>query len=140
MQLLLELLQHRLLYLQHIQLLHKYFHKRKPVILNKDFAEAVRTAKAGDFVYFDPPYDVVGEQSFTSYTTGGFDKKEQARLRDVFKELSRTCVCPPNFPKCVCGHRADVKIVTKKPIVAGEIELKENSRSACAKLRVAEKI
>ena len=73
---------------ENIQALHKYFHKRKPVILNKDFAEAVRTAKAGDFVYFDPPYDVVGEQSFTSYTTGGFDKKEQARLRDVFKELS----------------------------------------------------
>ncbi len=73
---------------ENIQALHKYFHKRKPVILCKDFAEAVRTAKAGDFVYFDPPYDVVGEQSFTSYTTGGFDKKEQARLRDVFKELS----------------------------------------------------
>lgn len=73
---------------ENIQALHKYFHKRKPVILNKDFAEAVKTAKAGDFVYFDPPYDVVGEQSFTSYTTGGFDKKEQARLRDVFKELS----------------------------------------------------
>ena len=59
-----------------IQALHKYFHKRKPVILSKDFADALRTAKAGDFVYIDPPYDVVGEQSFTSYTTGGFDKKE----------------------------------------------------------------
>ncbi len=71
-----------------IQELHKYFNKRKPVILSKDFAEAVKTAKAGDFVYFDPPYDVVGEQSFTSYTTGGFDKKEQERLRDVVKELT----------------------------------------------------
>jgi len=71
-----------------IQALHKYFHKRKPVILSKDFAEAVKTAKAGDFVYFDPPYDVVGEQSFTSYTTGGFDKKEQERLRDVIRELT----------------------------------------------------
>ena len=73
---------------ENIAALHKYFHKRKPVILSKDFKEAVRTAKAGDFVYFDPPYDVVGQQSFTSYTTGGFDKKEQERLRDVFKELS----------------------------------------------------
>jgi DNA adenine methylase len=71
-----------------IQALHRYFHKRKPVILNKDFADAVRTAKAGDFVYFDPPYDVVGEQSFTSYTTGGFDKKEQERLRDTIKDLT----------------------------------------------------
>ena len=68
--------------------LHKYFHRRKPIILNKDFAQAVRTAKAGDFVYFDPPYDIVGDQSFTSYTVGGFDKNEQIRLRDVIQELS----------------------------------------------------
>ena len=68
--------------------LHKYFHKRKPIILNKDFAEAVKTAKAGDLVYFDPPYDVVGEQSFTSYTAGGFGRDEQTRLRDLIKELT----------------------------------------------------
>ena len=73
---------------ENIQALYKYFHKRKPIILNKDFVEAVKTAKAGDFVYFDPPYDVVGEQSFTSYTTGGFDKKKQEKLRDVIKELT----------------------------------------------------
>ena len=62
--------------------------KRKPIINSKDFAEAVKTAKTGDFVYFDPPYDVVGKQSFTDYTKGGFGKDEQTRLRDVFKELS----------------------------------------------------
>lgn len=73
---------------ENIQALHKYFHKRKPVILCKDFEESLKTVKAGDFVYFDPPYDVVGEQSFTSYTTGGFDKKEQTRLRDVIKKLT----------------------------------------------------
>lgn len=71
-----------------IQALHKYFHKRKPIILNKDFADAVITAKAGDFVYFDPPYDVVGEQSFTSYTAGGFGRDEQTRLRDLIKTLT----------------------------------------------------
>lgn len=71
-----------------IQELHKYFHKRKPIILNKDFADAVKTAQAGDFVYFDPPYDVLNDQSFTSYTTGGFDKAEQVRLRDVVKQLT----------------------------------------------------
>ena len=73
---------------ENIQALHNYFNKRKPVLLNKDFEEAVKTAKAGDFVYFDPPYDVVGEQSFTSYTTGGFGKKEQERLCNVVKELT----------------------------------------------------
>ena len=74
---------------ENILALHNYFNKRKPVLLCKDFAEAVKTAKAGDFVYFDPPYDVVGEQSFTSYTTGGFGKKEQERLRDIIKELTQ---------------------------------------------------
>lgn len=73
---------------ENIKALHKYFHKRKPVILNKDFAEAVKTAKAGDFVYFDPPYDLVGKQSFTSYTASGFGRKEQEKLRDLVKELT----------------------------------------------------
>lgn len=69
--------------------LHDYFNKRKPVILNKDFVDSVKTAKSCDFVYFDPPYDTIGDgQSFTSYTTGGFDKKEQERLRNVIKELT----------------------------------------------------
>ena len=68
--------------------LHKYFLKRKPIILNKDYAQAIKTAKTGDFVYFDPPYDVVGDQSFTSYTAGGFDRNEQVRLRDVIQELT----------------------------------------------------
>jgi len=68
--------------------LYDYFHKRKPVILNKDFELAVKTAKAGDFVYFDPPYDVVGEQSFTSYTKCGFGRDEQTRLRDLIKKLT----------------------------------------------------
>lgn len=73
---------------ENIRALHKYFSTKKPVILNKDFAEAVKTAKTGDFVYFDPPYDVIADQSFTSYTTGGFGKKEQERLRDVVKDLT----------------------------------------------------
>lgn len=68
--------------------LHKFFMKRKPIILCKDFEEAVKTAKKGDFVYFDPPYDVVTEQSFTSYTSGGFGKEEQIRLCKLVKSLS----------------------------------------------------
>lgn len=73
---------------ENIKAVHKYLNKTKPVILCKDFAEAVKTAKAGDFVYFDPPYDVVGQQSFTTYTAGGFGKKEQERLREVIIELT----------------------------------------------------
>ena len=73
---------------ENILALHKYFSETKPTILNGDFAEAVKDAKAGDFIYFDPPYDVVGEQSFTSYTSDGFGPDEQTRLRDLIKELT----------------------------------------------------
>lgn len=73
---------------KNILALHKFFMKRKPIILSKDFEEAIKTAKKGDFVYFDPPYDIVTEQSFTSYTTGGFGKEEQIRLCKLVKDLS----------------------------------------------------
>lgn len=69
--------------------LYKYFHKRRPVILNVDFEKAIKTAKAGDFIYFDPPYDTVNEQSFTSYTKDGFTKEEQTRLRDTIVKLTQ---------------------------------------------------
>lgn len=68
--------------------LYDYFHKRKPVILCKDFALAVKSAKAGDLVYFDPPYDAVGKQSFTTYTKNDFGKEQQIRLRDTIQQLS----------------------------------------------------
>ncbi len=68
---------------------HKYIKKRKPVILMEDFEKAVSTAKKGDFVYFDPPYDTLeNKDSFTTYTKDNFGKAEQARLAKVFKELS----------------------------------------------------
>lgn len=57
-------------------------------VLCTDFEEAVNDAKKGDFVYFDPPYDS-NKKIFTSYTDTGFDKKEQVRLSNVFKELDK---------------------------------------------------
>ena len=55
-------------------------------ILSVDFEEAVKDAKCGDFVYFDPPYDS-DTTTFNSYTEDGFGKEEQRRLARVFKEL-----------------------------------------------------
>ena len=69
-----------------------------------------------------------------------FHSLEDRIVKSVFKEKSLNCVCPPSFLKCECNHRASVKIITKKPIIANVQELKENSRSSSAKLRVAEKI
>lgn len=57
-------------------------------ILNVDFEEAVKDAKKGDFIYFDPPYDS-DTDTFTSYTDEGFGKEEQRRLAKVFKELDK---------------------------------------------------
>lgn len=65
-----------------------YFQTNKITMLNTDFEEAVSTAKKGDFIYFDPPYDSENETTFNSYTEEGFGKEEQRRLARVYKELS----------------------------------------------------
>lgn len=57
-------------------------------ILCCDFEEAVKDAKKGDFIYFDPPYDS-DTSTFNSYTETGFNKDEQRRLAKVFKELDK---------------------------------------------------
>lgn len=73
---------------ENLERIHNYFLKIKPRLLNTDFEKAVKTAKQGDLVYFDPPYDVVGNQSFTSYTKAGFGREEQVRLCNLIKELT----------------------------------------------------
>lgn len=66
-----------------------FFKNRDIVITSIDFEEAVKEARQGDFVYFDPPYDTWEEKnSFTSYDKHVFDKNEQIRLAKVFRELS----------------------------------------------------
>ena len=65
---------------------HSYLTLNNISILCADFEDAVSTAKEGDFVYFDPPYDS-DTSTFNSYTEDGFNKDEQRRLAKVFKEL-----------------------------------------------------
>ena len=65
---------------------HSYLTLNNISILCTDFEDAVSTAKEGDFVYFDPPYDS-DTSTFNSYTEDGFSKDEQRRLAKVFKEL-----------------------------------------------------
>jgi len=68
-----------------------------------------------------------------------FHSLEDRIVKNFFREQSQSCVCPPNFPKCICGHQAQLKIITKKPITASEKEISENPRARSAKLRVAQK-
>ncbi len=70
------------------QALHQYFLNNDISIHNGDYQVILDKPKKGDFVYFDPPYDVVGNQSFTTYTKIGFGREEQTRLRDNFRILS----------------------------------------------------
>lgn len=69
-----------------------------------------------------------------------FQSLEDRIVKEAFKYLENPCSCPSNFPVCVCGKKPELKIITKKPITATQEELDDNSRSKCAKLRIAEKL
>ena len=69
-----------------------------------------------------------------------FHSLEDRIVKEAFKEMESPCTCPGNFPVCVCGKKPEIKIITRKPITASEEELAFNSRSKCAKLRIAEKL
>lgn len=69
-----------------------------------------------------------------------FHSLEDRIIKETFKSLSLKCICPTSFPKCVCNHKPELQIITKKPITASLEELKNNSRANSAKLRIAEKI
>lgn len=69
-----------------------------------------------------------------------FHSLEDRITKQVFSELSKGCICPKEFPVCMCNHKPEIKLVTRKPVLPGQAETEQNSRSKSAKLRVAEKI
>ncbi len=69
-------------------------------IICDDFENTVKTAKSGDFVYFDPPYDSPNCTNFTGYQAGGFNQNEQIRLRDTVLKLTERNV------KCLISNSA----------------------------------
>jgi len=69
-----------------------------------------------------------------------FHSLEDRIVKNAMADAAKGCTCPPNFPVCVCGRKPQVKLVTRKPITAGDEELEVNPRSRSAKLRVCEKI
>ncbi|OGF37476.1 16S rRNA (cytosine(1402)-N(4))-methyltransferase [Candidatus Falkowbacteria bacterium RIFOXYC2_FULL_48_21] len=68
-----------------------------------------------------------------------FHSIEDRVVKDFFKLNSRDCLCPPEIPVCRCGHKAQLKLITHKPITPSEKEVQENFRARSAKLRVVEK-
>ena len=69
-----------------------------------------------------------------------FHSLEDRAVKNAMLEAKGKCICPPDLPYCVCGAKSLGKIITKKPIIPSEEELKENSRSKSVKLRIFERI
>ncbi len=69
-----------------------------------------------------------------------FHSLEDRIVKTVFRREESPCICPPEFPVCVCGRAPRAKVITKRPILPCEEEQEKNSRARSAKLRVMEKL
>ena len=69
-----------------------------------------------------------------------FHSLEDRIVKTIFRKNENPCTCPPDFPVCVCGNKSKGKVITRKPILPGEIEMEENPRSKSAKLRIFERV
>ena len=69
-----------------------------------------------------------------------FHSLEDRIVKTEFERRLDPCICPKELPVCVCGRVADVKRVTRKPVIPGDKELESNPRARSAKLRVLEKL
>lgn len=68
-----------------------------------------------------------------------FHSLEDRIVKNIFKKNENPCICPPNFPVCVCGKESKGRVISRKPILPSKEELEVNSRSKSAKLRVFER-
>lgn len=86
------------------------------------------------------------DKAFDSLNSGGrlcvisFHSLEDRLVKQRFASFCKGCICPPDFPQCVCGKKPKGKLVNRKPISASQDELEVNNRSRSAKLRIIEKI
>jgi 16S rRNA (cytosine1402-N4)-methyltransferase len=72
--------------------------------------------------------------------TISFHSLEDRLVKSFFNVESKDCICPPQQPVCTCGHRATLRIITRRPVRPSEVEVAANPRARSAKLRVAEKL
>lgn len=104
--------------------------------------QAIRIAVNGEFDHLERGLD----DAFDLLKCGGrlcvitFHSLEDRIVKRKFAEFCKGCICPPDFPQCVCGRTPRGKLVNRKPIEASENELADNPRSRSAKLRVIEKL
>jgi len=104
--------------------------------------QALRIAVNCEFEHLDRGLD----EAFELLKPGGrlcvitFHSVEDRMVKQRFASFCKGCVCPPDFPQCVCGKTPRGKLVNRKPAEASPEELEKNPRSRSAKLRVIEKI
>lgn len=86
------------------------------------------------------------ESAFAALKPGGrlviltFHSLEDRMVKQAFAKWCQGCICPPEFPVCVCGHQPQGRLIHRKPLMASPEELAANSRSRSAKLRAIEKL
>ncbi len=86
------------------------------------------------------------DKAFDVLNSGGrlcvisFHSLEDRLVKQRFASFCKGCICPPDFPQCVCGRKPKGRLVNRKPILASQDELEVNNRSRSAKLRIIEKI
>lgn len=103
--------------------------------------QAIRIAVNGEFEHLEKGL----EAAFECLKPGGrlavitFHSLEDRIVKKQFAKWCQGCICPPDFPQCVCGREPEGKLVNRKPLVAAESELNNNIRSRSAKLRVIER-
>lgn len=68
-----------------------------------------------------------------------FHSLEDRIVKNAMASAAKGCICPPEFPVCVCGRKPQVDILTRKPIVSTPEELERNPRARSAKLRICQK-
>lgn len=69
-----------------------------------------------------------------------FHSLEDRMVKDLFRDASRGCTCPPDLPVCACGGKPRLRVIARRPIRPGEAEMERNPRARSAKLRTAERI
>ena len=86
------------------------------------------------------------DEAFDMLNVGGvlaiitFHSLEDRAVKQKFKEFCTGCICPPDFPVCVCNRKPRGELISRKPVLPSDEEIKENSRSRSAKLRAIRKI